>query len=470
MNQLMKTIPARRSFLNLIVSALVLLFVCPAMAQPPAGEKRLDEVLMLVNNLPQMARYKTFKTELEQTITTLGNTPAVGVADRARLKTAYARTKAAYDAVFDKMNADLVDFKTIRKMRTEPEKFAVGYLAYYDSANSVYEQQLKPEINNIQAKLSYKPIPPILIEVGIESIRLIVKYFSDRGEAKEESRKYLQDMIGKMFVEPMKMKSWEGLVTYRPPLPQESAQLSDKGQAPETNLRVGLPTAGTDLEGSLELLSWDNVTKTKKGAGMKVSATKNLEVQSLENDSSTYTSKTWHVTTEQPLKAKDAFQVKVISGCYVYVFALNNTAEGSKRYSYPIYPFFPAKNLTVGDAPGMEDLPSPLMNRNADGSFVIPRTPAGSTEKFIVIDGKSAQEEMAIVFSRSELDMMDLMRRIDYAGGTLEERLARVFMGQALSPAQAGIQPAAGGGVGFKAVSATDNAVVVFPVRITVSK
>jgi hypothetical protein len=105
-----------------------------------------------------------------------------------------------------------------------------------------------------------------------------------------------------------------------------------------------------------------------------------------------------------------------------------------------------SRNLSVG----------PLMLQDANGHTTIPARNANTgAENYIKISGAAAKEQLCVLVSKSEIDLPDVLDRLQQLPGTLAERVAALWQVQphCASLGEAGLN-INGGKIGFAVQSA----------------
>lgn len=473
--------------ISILLSVLVTTFFSLLISNTPvaradykANTTTIEEVMILINGLPKIAGYRdTLKPAIENQISLLGNDPGVSASNRQALRNGYDLTSQKFNLWVDMIKGDLLNPDSLRAMKNAPDSgayFAKKYLLGYIDAINTYERHLKPVTDKIQA--SNKPVDPQLIMLGLEVTLKVVDLIKTWNEQKQFDREnalnILNLSINTLFADRLHMRPWSELVQLPLPLSTSISNsialpvtLSNNVTKPDVvqplparyyigpdQINVGQPTLACPLAGAFYLMKYEqsNVTPIP----LTIGASK-LTVE--YDDYITGKAQPVEVKTtrfDASLKAGNYFRLHVTTGCYVYVFALNS--DGT---CVPVYPF----NNLVGE------VAHPLMSRDLTNSFVVPHQnpniPNGVSMKTC---SSCSEENLAIVFSRTEFSLSDLMFKASRLPGSLDQRLAALFTNQNLNPTDGLLQVQMGDKIQFQSFNPPPQSVVAFSIRVAITQ
>lgn len=465
-------------FLVLLISISSTCFINSSSARVvrKEGSVTIEDVIVLINGIPKIIGYRdTLKPGIERQINILGNDPSVSVQDRQDLRTGYDMTCGKFNLWVDMIKGDLLSRDSLKKMNAAPDSaayFAKKYLFAYLDAISTYEKQLKPVTDRIQA--NKKPVDPQMVMLGLEVTVKIVDLIKTWNEQKqfdkENALSILNLSINTLFADKYHMKPWSQLVQLQLPVntrvgapvtiqipvsPAAPVQpLSTQYYVGPDQIKVGLPTLYCPLAGMFYLMKYQGAQTTQ--IPLTIAASR-LTVE--YDDYTSGPTRPIDVKTtrfDANLHAGDYFRLHITSGCYVYVFALN--PDGTCE---PVYPF----NNLAGE------VAHPLMSRDLTNSFVVPhQNPDSPNGVSMKICKDCAEENLAVIFSRTEFSLQDLMFKASRLSGTLDQRLAALFTNQNLNPTDGILTVQMTDKIQFAANNPAPESVVAFSVHIGVSK
>lgn len=441
-----------------------------------AQKLTVEQVITGLTEIPTIVQYKKFKSDIEALVVETTSNPNLSAEDYNALRTAYNGTKIKYDAFVGEVKADLLDFRNLKKMGEKPMEYSEKYMVGFNEAITHYETNFVPVYNNIKSK--ERVIPPQLIQAGIQGFIMLVDFLKKRHNDNKAHQSDILNSINTMFTTPLAMTPWESLVktptpTPTPVVPTPPNPVNPNGGgntqgggatkggtlapvtpvvpatpttpvnpgAPNENKVSGLPIQVPyptikDLNGEIEFLyvsSLQPVRLSNMGFEPKL---RKLVVGSIQGGAAAAPAETGFTSTAA-YPEYTSFQIKVKNTALMYAFAFN-----LDKTCYDVYPFpedwieaykMSNKNraLKVG----------PLMLKNDDNIVTIPSRNADSGEEnYINIEGKATQELFCLLLSKSELNTVELYKKIELAQGNLEERLKMVLGEEMLSTEEANVR------------------------------
>ncbi len=457
--------------ISIVISGVIFCFTNPAKAKPIGKKVTFEDVIIIVNNLPKIVGYRdTLKPGIERQISEFGNNDKVSAEDRLALRNGYEITSQKFNAWVDMIKADLLCLDSLKRMKSSVDSstyFAKKYAFGYIGAIEAYETNLKPVTDRIQ--LNQRPVDPEMIKMGFEVTLAIVNIIKTWNEHNQfENLSILNASINTLFANQLHMKPWNSLVQLPIPVNTRiSAPVSLPIQTTTTiqplpthyyvgsdQIRVGKSTLSCPLSGSFQLMKYSN------SQVVPVSLTIGASRLTVEYDDfvSGHVQPVEVKTTnfEAPMHSGDFFRMHITTSCYVYVFALNN--DGTCE---PVYPF----NDLLGQ------VTNPLMDRDLTNTFVVPhQDPASGNGVSMKICANCSQENLAIIFSRAEFDINELMFKVSRLPGSLDQRLAGLFTNQNLNPTDGILKVQMSEKVNFFTSNPPSESVVAFALHMPVSK
>lgn len=406
---------------TLFALAAVLLCGLSATAQPSSRDNAslLMEKLL---NTKVFTDYAQMKKDIEGQVSALNKLPNISEADYQALQTAYGHTKDGFDAFLGVVRQDMIDFQLFEKAAEGDEATILRYIMAYNGALDVYKREFVPAYNRV-TKTRF--LPAWLVPLGIQAFNFLGTLFKGKNPRKEVVVNDLLTVSNYLFLQKMRMKYWEELVTVQPGV--ANATGDDASAAPPPGLAAALEyPAMKSLSGQIEFAVAGSTLSAMLFEPVAV-ATRDLVVAGAGNISKggapanvslLRSINTWGEGT--------SFQIRVQNSALLYAFTLNSNGTCS-----PIYPFSEAWVSGFGMSKSRDLSVGPLMLKNDQGGVTIPsRNATTGEENYIRISGNSAKEQMCLLVSMSELDLNDVMARIGQLPGSLAERVGALWQSE----------------------------------------
>ena len=447
---------------NTIWIALVLLGQISIFAQSPTPKLDATQVVEQLLNTKVFIDYANSKKAIENQLLALNNLPSISAENYSALQNAYGQTKASFDQFLNLVRQDMIDYQLFERAANGDQSTIGRYLSAYNAGVAAYTQQFQPVYDRV---VKTRGLKDWLEPLALQAFNFLGPLFKEKNARQNLLLNELLLASKKHFLNRMEMKAWESLVRIQP----------GAGEAPgnvATNVPVNTPPPATTmpppmlatsdtlledpvmktLSGTLEFLIAGNPVRPMNFAAPSRSLSRNLIIgEASPNASPSVASSIPVLRTMEAFGEGTAFQIQVQNSALLYVFALNS--DGSIA---PIYPFGEAwvrgfqmsnsRNLSVG----------PLMLQDATGHTTIPARNANTgAENYIKISGAAAKEQLCVVVSKSEIDLPDVLDRLQQLPGTLAERVAALWQVQphCASLGEAGLN-INGGKIGFAVQSA----------------
>jgi len=456
--------------MNMKKIAVFLLLFC-ALQATFAQKLTVEEVITGLTEIPTIVKYKEFKKDIEKLVVETTANPNLSAEDYNALRTAYNGTKLKYDAFVGEIKSDLLDFRNVKKMSDKPMEYSEKYMTGFNEAVDYYEKNFVPVYNNIKSK--ERVIPPQLIQAGIQGFIMLVDFLKKRHTDNQAHKNDILNSINTMFTTPLAMTPWEKLVTTPAPsatiIPPAPAPAPTNGNgggmvkgggtpavtpAPTpatpantpvenpatpaetktlTPIQVPYPTI-KELNGEIEFLYVSNLQPIRLSNMAFEPKLRKLVVGTVQGGAAAQAETGF--TSRMAFPEYTSFQIKVKNTALMYAFAFNPDKTCYDVYPFPeewIEAYKMSKNraLKVG----------PLMLKSDDNVVTIPsRNAESGEENYINIEGKASQELFCLLLSKSELNTVELYKKIEEAQGNLEERLKAVLGDEMLTTEEANVK------------------------------
>ena len=427
--------------------------------------------------------------------------PKLSYAEHERLHLAYNNVERKYNDFLTLVKSDVSDFKTIKAMGRNPEKFIEGYADEYQTVINAYQREYMPVYNDVKNKT--RGFNPVLLNISVDLVTNIIDWIKQRQELREEQLNTILGIVNKYFYDELRMKSWTELgLKPAPDAPigstaassaaEVSSSASGRRKNTDTDAPKPIPTdvlnpvevpAPTfkELFGFVEFVFLkDDVTPTPMS--FTLGATRDIGIGYLKElpkntktdvPIGTATVKTMVYNSAVTFGENTHFQLKVNNTAGMYIIALNKQGKDAE-FLYP----YDNKDLpacSVASRTGMRDigittLPvSPVVGKDIDGNITLPTADCSTTpptQRYYTISGNNQPDEtFCVLLSKSELDMKDIEQRVEAESGPLGERLSRIFGTKAINPNEANLS-VANNKLSFDARTAQNNVLpLVFMIK-----
>lgn len=400
------------------------LFLLPVFAQ---AQMDALKIILALKQMKVFVDYKKFATDFEKMVLDTKDVYEISENDKDLLQLSYNDAKRSYDEFLGIIRADLMDYKTIKKMIKKPRKFARRYEKAFLKTNQNFQTNFLKTYKEITARSTMKKRAiisiPILIELGVEAFNLIAGLISKRKNYSDDAINSLLIVVNGKFFSPLELKTWEELTGENKSKLEENITEEKSKFEKNTNTYVSLSyPIMKRLKGEIEFIEHYKNGKTpmlfirKRQRNLSVGS-KNIQFKTPEI-----------FVSKKKYYSRTSFQIRVKNTALMYVFALNE--DGSFVNIYPFNKEFmrafnmETRNINIG----------PKMFQNKKGYTIIPSKNATTGEQnYINISGSSKKETLCILISKSELDMKKIERKILRTKGNLISRLNKIFKHQTLN-------------------------------------
>lgn len=420
-----------------------------------------NQVIEQLLNTKVFIDYANSKKAIENQLLALNNLPNISPEDYAALQNAYGQTKASFDQFLNLVRQDMIDYQLFEKAANGDQSTISRYLGAYNAGVAAYTQQFQPVYDRV---VKTRGLKDWLEPLALQAFNFLGPLFKGKNARQNLLVNELLLASKKHFLNRMEMKAWESLVRIQPGAggtPGNVASNVPANTPPPATTVPPTMLANSDtlledpvmktLSGSLEFIIAGNPVRSMNFSSPSRSLKRNLTIGEASPNANPGLASTIPVlSTAERYSEGTAFQIQVQNSALLYVFALNS--DGSIA---PIYPFGEAwvrgfqmdnsRNLSVG----------PLMLQDATGHTTIPAKNANTgAENYIKISGAAAKEQLCVLVSKSEIDLPDVLDRLQQLSGTLAERVAALWQVQphCASLGEAGLS-INGGKIGFSVQS-----------------
>jgi len=227
------------------------------------------------------------------------------------------------------------------------------------------------------------------------------------------------------------MKEWNKLVTYSASAKTENNNSNNGTISTEnisldnntTPVHIEYPTVN-EMHGSIEFIVKKSGSSQLETMDFGSSpAMRDLSI-GMSTDIKKEETKCPNCLTSGDAYASGAsFQIKTDNTSFMYAFAFN-----SKNTCYQIYPYSKdwvkafemsaTRDLVIGGA---------MMRDENDVTIIPSANYKTGAPNYINISGNSSKETLCLIVSKSELNLEEIIKKIDAASGELDERINTVF-------------------------------------------
>lgn len=402
------------------------------------------QVIEQLLNAKVFIDYANSKKAIENQLLALNKLPSISAEDHAALQNAYGQTKASFDNFLNLVRQDMLDFQLFEKAANGDQPTILRYLNAYNAGVAVYNREFQPVYDRV---VKTRGLKDWLEPLALQAFNVLGSLFKGKNARQDLLVNDLLLVSKKYFLNRLEMKTWEALVRIQPsgnsasvaPPPANPNTPPPPPTYPVTAPPPAMPaTSDTLLEqpvmktlsGSLEFIIAGNPPRPMDFAGASRSLGKrNLVVGEADPNPNAAPSGSINIPVFQTAGTHGegtAFQIRVQNSALLYAFALNSDGKCA-----PIYPFNEAwvrgfqmsksRNLSVG----------PLMLQDATGGTTIPAKNANTgVENYIKISGPSNKEQLCLIVSKSEIDLQDVIARLEQLPGSLAERVAALWQAE----------------------------------------
>lgn len=407
---------------NITWIILVLFGQIYSFAQATSPKLDATQVIEQLLNTKVFIDYTNSKKAIENQLLALNKLPSVSAEDYTVLQNAYGQTKASFDQFLNLVRQDMLDFQLFEKAANGDQPTILRYLNEYNAGVAVYNREFQPVYDRI---VKTRGLKDWLEPLALQAFSVLGTLFKGKNPRQDLLVNDLLLLSKKYFLNRLEMKTWETLVRIQPSSNSTSVAPSP-AMLVTTDTLLEQPVMKT-LSGNLEFIIAGNPPRPMDfTASSRSLGKRNLVVGEADPNPNAAPSGSINIPVFQTAGTHGegtAFQIRVQNTALLYVFALNSDGKCA-----PIYPFnetwvrgfqmSKSRNLSVG----------PLMLQDETGGTIIPSKNANTgAENYIKISGPSSKEQLCLILSKSEIDLQDVIGRLEQLPGSLAERVAALW-------------------------------------------
>jgi hypothetical protein len=444
------------------------------------SNKTVDEIAKVLQNEVLFIKYRTFKSDFESM--SINKAKEINnYRDYEKLRVAYKEVEYKYNEFLIKIKTDLSDYNEIKKMTKAPADYALKYQSNFNEVIKVYMSNYLPVYESMNHSKEIK-VTPSLIQLGIELFTSVVDLIKNRKEDRQLSMNAILGSVNTYFYKQIRMKEWGEL-----PIPNPKSNTDEvvsnasptqrNGNKPKSDItikrkpnqsiptpttnepsvpvpselpsRILLPDVTVPAPSFEEIRGWVEFNKLENSEPKPMSfnkkTSKSITVEELRTNgtdviSNTSTANVSYFNSVDVVGNGTQFNIKVFNKSGMYIFALNS----NNKVEF-LYPFKNEKlgNCNTDKAQGKDITvleATPLVGQNEDGITILPipnceKTPPAP--RYFTIQGtQTTPENFCIIFSKSELNIEQIAKRLETEEGALHDRLTKTFGNYLITPNQ----------------------------------
>jgi hypothetical protein len=388
-----------------------------------AQVQTIDKILSTLNSAEVFKRCIAFKSEISGKVLQLKSVQNIEPEKFNELRLAYTEVYEKYDAFLKTVKADLSNSDNLKNLVSNPETAAKNYAETYQSVKDAYENNFLQQLNSVQNPDS-KGLPfAVLIKFGIGAFKIIVNSIKNHRIDKDGAINLILPAINEKLFNKLKLNTWGQFN-----LPEPGGYKTPEAIIiPERTLNT--------LHGTITFFQKNNTgeqdepfyftsTEGRKDLGV---ITENNGGEILATDEYFSTPKSYQIGSK--------FRLEVNNTGFSYILALNSNG---------IALLYPNKNVTVTTKGSTKDITISGEETPSTGTVNIPGYGLNGIPNYFTItksatgvEGKA--EEMAILLSKSELELEETIEKLNAVTGNLSERITRVFGEKKIASAEGNI-------------------------------
>jgi hypothetical protein len=376
-----------------------------------AQSKSLDNIIATLNNAEVIKNCAEFKRDISGKILQLKSMQNIDASKFNDLRIAYSDVYEKYDAFLKSVKSDLSNIENLRTLIKDPELTAQNYAASYQSVRDSYENNFLQKFNNLQYSET-KGIPfLVLLKFGINAFKVIANSIKNHKIDKEGAINLILPAINEKIFNKLKLNTWSEFKLAEP-----------SGYTAEEAIVIPQRTLNS-LQGTICFFQEDKSgSEDKPVYFISSEGRKDLRVITDNADEKLLVTDEYFSTAKR-FETGSKIRLEVNNSGFTYILALNTDGIAL------LHPF---ENIVISKDAATKDITITGDETPATGIVRIPSPAANGTPRFFTIVKnatgiETGAEEMAILLSKSELELEELVQKLNNVNGNLSERITRVF-------------------------------------------
>jgi hypothetical protein len=427
------------------IKLLSLLFI--SALQGFSQNSAIDKIMIGLNSSEVFKNCIVFKNDLNSKLAQVKSLQAVDPERFNNLRLAYTEVYEKYDAFIKTVKLDLSNTENLKNLIKSPDIAAQNYATSYQAVKDAYETNFLPQYNNVVSDGS-KGLPfAVLLKFGFDAFKMIANSLKTHRIDKAESINLILPLINERLFNKLKLPTWSELN-----IPEPGGYKNAEA--------VVIPTKTINsLNGSISFF-----LKTDGGQDQAISFTLNegkKDIQVVSDGEEPIAANDEYFTTTESYPVGARLRMQVANSGFSYVLALNTDG---------IALIYPSKNITVRKTGDTKDIIVDGDETPGTGAVDIPGKGSNGNPRYFSITKnatgtETSAEELALLLSKAELELTEIIEKLNEVSGNLSERITKVFAEQKIDKdsAQLSLQES---GISFNADESTNSVLpLVFKIR-----
>jgi hypothetical protein len=388
-----------------------LLFIFLLKGNTIAQKSNINKLLTTLNGLEIFQKCIIFKKEVSEKITSLKSKQNIYPDKFNQLRVTYTELYEVYDAFLKTVKTDLSNTENLKSLINNPEAAAENYAAAYLKVKETYEGNFLPLYNTIQYTEA-KGLPiTVLIKFGIDAFKIIVNSIKNHRLDKDAALNLMLPLVNEKLFNKLKLNTWS---QFNLPTPL--------GYKTQEAIVIPERTINT-LQGKIDFFQKNNETLIDQLVSFDAGeGKKDINVIS-ENSNETKSSSDEYFVTRENYSVGEKFRLEVNNTGFTYILVLNSNG---------VVLLYPNQNLKKIEKDGEKDFTLSYDETPKVGLVNIPEYNLKGVPRYFEITKsvngvEVAAEEIAILLSKSELELVEIVEKLNSIVGNLSERVTSVF-------------------------------------------
>lgn len=445
------------------ITAICLTLSVPVIAQTAD----LEAFLVQLKQTEVFRECELFKNSIEQDARSLVANPSLTSDQREKLRLAYTGVYSTYDSFLKAVKQDLMNTQRLQALVRNPAKATQNYTALYALVKTEYEQMYLPVTQSISSNgksirddlkaFGSTIFSTIATGLAQQATGILGQWQSQR-QQQQAMINALLPVVNETFYNDLRLKMWSELdvsssFSHSVVSAPVNRMGSVSGSTPYTTTGEAIVIPAPTVSGLAGSVAFVQISGTQEQP-MNFQQRTGKDIDIVTDSPSDHTTvKDQYFSTIETYAVGSRFRLKVFNNAFSYVLVLNSDGV---RLLHPRVQTSPGKSgkdieIVQDVKPQVGDVQIP-----STGSFAITPSKTGS---------ESMSEDFALLLSKAELSIEEIIEKLNFAPGNLSERIAEVFGGNRIATTQAGVQ-VAGNRFTFDATNAPESVLpLVFQIR-----